>query len=119
MIQDQIEQPEQPEQIEQPQQIVPPLSNVYKVKHLVNNRVKTIYIFNGASKDKELTHFFSLQEIESIQQENIKVVFSTQQIHLDDTIGIIKIKVLNELRDKISLEEIYLFCQKLEILNSC
>ena len=39
-------------------------------------------------------------------------------IHFDDSIGTIKIKILNELKKEISLEEIYLFCQKIETLHS-
>ena len=93
-------------------------NHIYKVNHIVNNKIVTIFVFAGSNKETILEPYFSKQEIENIQSEKIKVIFSLQQIHFDDTIGTIKIKILNELKSKVSLEEIYLFCQKLESLNS-
>ena len=57
---------------------------------------------------------FTEKEREQIKTDNITVKFSEQQIHFDDSIGIIKIKILNELKKDISLDEIYLYCQKKE-----
>ena len=36
------------------------------------------------------------KEISEKARDNMKIVFSEQQIHLDDTIGTIKIKILSE-----------------------
>ena len=65
--------------------------------------------------EKEIVKkIFTPQEISSIKN----IYFSEQQIHRDDTIGVIKLKVLSELKTKCSLGEVYLFCQKIEYLNS-
>ena len=101
-----------------------PLDNmVYKVKKLVNDKVDTIYVFYGR-KEREITEdqlikkIFTEKEYDDIKEDNIKIVFSEQRIHPDDSIATIKIKILNELKIKKSIEEIYLFCKKVEKLNS-
>ena len=76
---------------------------IYKVKQLVNGSVNTIYVFNGKTTP---------------ENEATDVKFSEQQIHFDDSISSIKIKILNELKKSISLDEIYLFCRKIETLNA-
>ena len=106
---------------------------IYKINHLIDdNVIDTIYVFYGKNpsiknmnelfKNDPSNHafetIFNSEELTNISKNKIKVHFSEQQIHMDDTIGIIKIKILNELRNRISLEEIYLFCLKEEILNS-
>jgi len=102
-----------------------PLDNIiYKVKQLVNNKVDTIYVFYG-KKEKEIDDeeiikkIFTDEEYDDIQSNKTKIVFSEQRIHPDDSIATIKIKILNELTNTaISLDEIYLFCKKIEKLNS-
>jgi hypothetical protein len=103
-----------------------PLDNIiYKVKNLKNDKVDTIYVFYG-KKDKQISEdelikkVFSNKEYDEIKLDNIKIVFSEQRIHPDDSITTIKIKILNELSNNkdVSLEEIYLFCKKVERLNS-
>ena len=102
-------------------------SVIYKVKRIVNGSLNTIYVFNakkeeaklGEPSEKELfKEIFSDREAEQIQSEGIKVVFSDQKIHSDDSIGTIKIKIINEFKSEISLDEIYLYCQKMETLNA-
>jgi hypothetical protein len=102
-----------------------PLDNIiYKVKKIKNDRVDTIYVFYGRndnqiSEDDLTKKVFSIKEYDDIKRDNIKIVFSEQRIHPDDSIATIKIKILNELGSTdISLEEIYLFCKKIEKLNS-
>jgi hypothetical protein len=90
---------------------------IYKVNHIINGNIKTIYVFNGG-KDKNNSKIFNDNELENINNKKIKIIYSKQQIHLDDSIGMIKIKILNELKKSISLDEIYLFCQKKETFNS-
>ena len=90
---------------------------VYKVNYLVNNEIQKIIVFNGIkSKKKGPIHE---EEIKRKNGEVYKVpVFqSEQQIHYDDTIGAIKLKILNEFKKMASLDEIYLFCQKVETFN--
>ena len=102
-----------------------PLDNIiYKVKKVKNDKIDTIYVFYGRkdkqiSEDKLIKKIFSEKEYDDIKEHNTKIVFSEQRIHPDDSIATIKIKILNELsRTGISLEEIYLFCKKVEKLNS-
>jgi hypothetical protein len=103
-----------------------PLDNIiYKVKKLKNDKVDTIYVFYGRkdnqlSEDELIKKVFSDKEYDDIKRDNIKIVFSEQRLHPDDSIATIKIKILNELINNtdVSLEEIYLFCKKVERLNS-
>ena len=43
--------------------------------------------------------------------------FTNNQIHFDDTIHNIKLKIIDAFSEDIPLEEIYLFCYKYEMLN--
>jgi hypothetical protein len=100
------------------------LDNIYKVKQLVNNKVDTIYVFYGKKEksvkdEKLITKIFTEEEYDDIKANKTKIIFSQQRIHPDDSIATIKIKILNELTNKeISIDEIYLFCKKVEKLNS-
>ena len=100
----------------------PSLDNpVYKVKQLINGSINTIYVFNGKKSEENAELFkkvFTEEERQQIESEKITVKFSEQQIHFDDSIGTIKIKILNELKKEIVLDEIYLYCQKNETLNA-
>jgi len=101
----------------------PSLDNpVYKVKQLVNGLINTIYVFNGKTSEENeeqlFKKIFNPRELEEIKREKTVVKFSEQQIHFDDSVGTIKIKILNELKKDISLDEIYLFSQKMETLNA-
>jgi len=96
---------------------------IYKVNKMVNGSIDTIYVFNGdkngSKNQKELfNRIFTEEEIQTIQKEKIAVKFTEQSIHYDDSIGTIKIKILIELKKEHSLDEIYLYCQKNEKLNS-
>ena len=114
-------------------------TSVYKVNYLLeNNVIDTIIVFYGSSPEisnpSELfksdpmnnafvnkntgIHIFNDEELTAIKDKNIKVRFSTQQIHFDDSIGTIKLKILNEYDRKFSFEEIYLFCMKEEFIDA-
>jgi len=102
-----------------------PLDNIiYKVKKLINNKVDTIYVFYGKKQksfqeEEVIKELFTDIEYDEINSNKTKIIFSEQEIHPDDSIATIKIKILNELSNKdTSLEEIYLFCKKVERLNS-
>lgn len=90
---------------------------IYKVNYIKNGNIDSIYVFNHR-KEKDVNKFFNQEELQNINEKKIKIIFSSQTIHLDDTIGAIKIKILKEIKKNISLEEIYLYCQKLETFNS-
>jgi len=96
---------------------------IYKVNHIVNGSVDVIYVFNGKntpdeSQEELFKRIFTDAEYSRIQQEKTTIKFSNQQIHYDDSIGTIKIKIVNELKNTLSLDEIYLYCQQLETFNS-
>jgi hypothetical protein len=102
--------------------LMPLDSRIYKVKQIINGSINTIYVFNGkkTAEDEEnlFKKIFTDEENEQIKSEKIQVKFSEQQIHFDDSIGTIKIKILKELKTEILLDEIYLYCQKIETLNA-
>ena len=100
---------------------------IYKVNYLVNGSIDTIFIFFGnknecKENDEEfLKTIFTDIEIDEIHSKKINIKCSEQQIHKDDSISTIKIKILhelNKLKKKTSLDEIYLFCKKNETLNT-
>ena len=100
---------------------------IYKVNYLVNGTTNTIIVFYGqkiavGDEDRILQTIFTEKEVDNIHTNKIIVKFTEQQIHYDDTISTIKIKVLIELQKDLnrplSLDEIYMFCQKFETLNS-
>jgi len=99
------------------------INPIYKVNYLVDGLINTIFVFAGNDStllDKEslLKKSFTNDEMNIIQSNNINVIFSNQQIHMDDSVGVIKVKILIELKKDVSIEELYLFCQKTETLNS-
>ena len=101
---------------------------IYKVKKMVGDNIDTIYVFYGREskkikKDELPKDIFTEEETDYIHKNRTKVIFVEQRIHIDDSIATIKIKILNALTDpkfslKVSLEEIYLFCKKVEKLNT-
>ena len=91
--------------------------SVYKVNHLATN---TIYVFCGNLVDetsKEET-FFTQPENDMIREKTTSVKLVKKFIHEDDTIMIIKTKILLYLDLNLSLEELYLFYRKPEMLTS-
>ncbi len=104
---------------------------IYKVNKMTNkNKIETIYVFYGSefSEDindlfeedptnKQFQHIFDKDEIFFIQKNNIQVIFINQSIHIDDSIGIIKLKIFDAMQKKASMSELYLYCLKPEKLN--
>jgi hypothetical protein len=81
----------------------------------LNNKITKVII---CSNKVELDKLFSNVELEKINS-NPEIIFSTQQIHIDDSIRVIKNKILKELLN-VSYKELYLFSQikrELPILN--
>ena len=112
---------------------------IYKINYLTNeNKLQKIVVFFGENQEnidpeelfkKEPTNpffidkntgksIFNEKELKNILDNKIPVTFSEQQIHYDDNIGIIKLKIINEFSNTFSLDEIYLFCLQKEILYS-
>ena len=104
---------------------------IYKVKQLVNNRVDTIYVFYGKKRENILdesvrkkfrkeaiqNNLFTQREYDEIETDKSKIIFSEQRIYIDDTIATIKLKIINEIKKETAIEEIYLFCKKIQKLN--
>lgn len=111
---------------------------IYKVNHLRNaETISSIHVFYGKNlevddmnelfkRDPRNPAFFNKntnspifneEELENIISKQIPVFFSDQQIHYDDNIGVAKLKIMMDFSNAFSLDEMYLFCIKDEILN--
>ena len=86
--------------------------DVFKFCLLNNGILKTIVIFNINENSKYDEIFSELDQIK-INNSNPKpnIIYSTQQIHMDDSIRIIKNKILKEFEYQFSYKEIYLFSE--------
>ena len=115
------------------------LNTIYKVNLVSdNNTLNSIIVFYGKSDiDKaELTELFKTdpnnekfldkytgnpiftsEELDFIKKNNSEVSFSNHQIHLDDTILSVKLKILMETQKDIAMEEMFLFCIKNETIS--
>jgi len=92
-----------------------PIQNIYKI-HLLdsNGKVKQIVVFCDGKKDlSNIKELFTPLEIAFYESEKVEILFSKQVLHLDDSIRIIKTKIVNELnatRNQIvAYEELYIF----------
>jgi len=107
--------------------------NIYKVNHLTDgNTINKIHVFFGDHtsnltelfendpKNSLFADIFNQEELNAILNpvKKIPVIFSQQSIHIDDTIGVIKSKIMHEFQNTFALEEIYLFCMKEETLSA-
>jgi len=107
---------------------------IFKVNKLSDKNVTdTIYVFYGSRfseetddptdlfdedpANKAFSDIFSKAELESIKENKIDVIFVNQTIHIDDSIGVIKLKIFEAIEKEASMNEIYLFCLKNEKLN--
>jgi len=107
---------------------------IFKVNLLSDKNVTdTIYVFYGSRFSEEIADptdlfeddpenklfltIFNKDELTEIKKNNIDVVFVDQSIHIDDSIGVIKLKIFDAIDKKASMSEIYLFCLKVEKLN--
>ena len=74
-------------------------------------------LFQRNPNHKMFVDIFDKTELDNIQKSRITVVFVEQQIHIDDSIGVIKLKIFEAMQQLISMDELYLFCLKKERLN--
>ena len=112
------------------------MSNVpiYKIYKLVGiDIIETIYIFNSNFKDYEedqlreifkknpnegiFSNTFKDDEIEQIKTKNINIEFISENIYVDDSIGVIKLKIFNALNRDVSIDEIYMYSLIKDIIN--
>lgn len=99
---------------------------IYKIHILQDEKTtKSIHVFGGLGVTnledylKKDPTGFTPEEQKEIQEKNIPLFFSPYQLHPDDTIGTVKMKIIEENSYDFSLEEMYLFCKKEETFNVC
>ena len=105
---------------------------IFKVNYLINrDTVNKIIVFYGLNLDiKNVNELFDTDpnniafkdvftssELIEIKEKGIEVIFLNETIHIDDTIGSIKLKIVTAFSNTFSEEEIYLYCLKEELLN--
>jgi hypothetical protein len=98
-------------------------NSIYKVKLYDNGAISTIFVFSGNETSENNNAlldkvFPDKDELKNERGEKINVKFCREQIHLDDSISTIKLKILKELQQEVSVDELYLYCQKTEVLNA-
>ena len=95
-------------------------SEIYKI-NIFNSHgvVSKIIVFSGGMKTQtHMPELFSDIELNEIAVNSIEIIFSEYLLHLDDSIRIIKKKIIHELgQDNIAYEEIYMFSMITETLN--
>jgi len=109
---------------------------IYKVSHVVDNDISTIFVFLGKIYDDKTDYenedidllfkndpnntifdgIFQQEELEDIIENNTIVIFILESLHLDDTIETIKKKIMLHLMDDLnaSFDEIYFFIKQTE-----
>ena len=99
-------------------------SPIYKVHILQDDKnTKAIHIYSGLGEKnledllKKDPTCFSSDELKEIEEKNIPLIFSSHQLHPDDTIGSIKMKIIRDNSFDFSLEEMYLFFKKEQLLS--
>ena len=107
---------------------------IFKVNKLSDKNVTdTIYVFYGSQfsddiedpndlfdddpGNKLFADVFLKDELEYIKKHKIEVIFLKQYIHIDDSIGVIKLKIFDAIQRKASMSELYLYCLTSEKLN--
>ena len=105
----------------------------FKVNKLTDKNItETIYVFYGSLDiddedpndlfetnplNKAFSTVFDKEELDLISKHKIEVIFVDQFIHIDDSIGVIKLKICDAINKEASMSELYLFCLKSEKLN--
>ena len=105
------------------------MSQIYKVAHLKNNEIQTLYVFYGSKirnndyeveqlqerfdrdkNDELFTDVFSAIQLKDLIDKDTDVKFVDMKIHRDDTIEAIKTKILyaNMSEGSFSFYEMYL-----------
>ena len=97
-----------------------PTDDIYKICFLDSNGIpKRMIVFEG--KNREITkddEVFSEEERLQLSIDQPEIISSSQQIHKDDSIRIIKKKIIKELGiNNISYDELYLFSTKKDKLH--
>lgn len=65
-------------------------------------------IFNDDPTNKAFNDVFNKEELDNIKTNKIEVIFIDQSIHIDDSIGVIKLKIFDVIEKESSMSELYL-----------
>jgi hypothetical protein len=107
---------------------------IFKINILNNENIKKIIVFYGLGIDNNtnlsikkineefiknpknilFASIFNNNELKYIKNNSIDVIFIDEVIYIDDNISTIKIKIFQALSKTVSIEELYLFCLKME-----
>ena len=109
---------------------------IFKVNKMSDKNITdTIYVFYGSQFGKEIddpatifyktpgdklfSNIFNVNELAEMKDiiERRRVIFINQTIHIDDSIGVIKLKIFEAILKEASMSELYLYCLKYEKLN--
>ena len=99
------------------------MSDIYKINHIRSNNIEHIYVFigeilyEGENYGPKGTKFFDKNEWDNIKSKKIKITIIPHFIHGDDTIIMIKKKIIKFLKLKKSISQLYLFGITSRILN--
>jgi len=99
------------------------MSQIFKINHIDGNEIKHIYIFTGSHSFKTGNYgpdghgVFNHAEWENISRKSIPLTIIPHYIHGDDTISMVKKKLVKYLKLEKSIKQLYLFSIKRQILN--
>lgn len=97
-------------------EIIPKHDIIKIFRYDSSGKKKEVYVFQGSdSAVYEPNELFSEIELEEIEIYKIKIIYSKQQIHKDDSIRILKKKLVHELG--LTYDEIYMFSYVQEKIN--
>ena len=96
------------------------MATIYKLKHIAKDKTIEIYVFAGTKEPKSwlLKSLFTEKEKREIKEQDIKVVFLEDFLHKDDTIEIIKKKIIKYTEIQASYVELFLFIKQYQKLSS-
>jgi hypothetical protein len=96
------------------------MATIYKLKHIAKDKTICIYVFSGTKEPNQdyVKNIFTEKEKREIKEEDIKVVFLEDYLHKDDTLEIIKKKIIKYTDIQASYVELFLFIKQYQKLNS-
>ena len=96
------------------------MATIYKLKHIAKDKPIGIYVFAGTKEPKSslIKSLFTEKEKREIKDQDIKVVFLEDFLHKDDTIEIIKKKIIKYTEIQASYVELFLFIKQYQKLSS-
>ena len=99
------------------------MSQIFKVNHVKGNEIKHIYIFIGShtfdtdNYGPDGVKIFNRIEWENISKNSIPITVIPHYIHGDDTINMIKKKIVKYVKLQKSVKQLYLFAIKHKVLD--